>query len=260
VGLVAGLLVPASALAQAPAPAVVGVYRGFSQSEIDPRLRPMMELRVERQAGEDFFGTLLMGAPGGLLPFAFRGKVEAGGAFKGRGTGVAGDVRFTGILQDLRDGGALAHAGYRFTFPDGATDRGGTTLLRAFQPSDPFAPPDITGRWTGAETSVLDGRETGLDLLVTSQNGTSFEGVQTAGDIVPCAIVGTVGLGGHVVWIGVGDPGTVLVGGGLSGPVPNDGLQGTYSRAFVTGAVDLGAHARAAVVPGAVPAREGRRD
>lgn len=72
VGFAAALLLPASALAQVPN--VLGLYRGFSQSDIDPRLHPSMALTVDSQRGSDFFGTLLMGAPGDSCRSRSRGS------------------------------------------------------------------------------------------------------------------------------------------------------------------------------------------
>ncbi len=247
VGLAAVLLLPASALA---VPNVLGLYRGFSQSDNDPRLHPRMELMVSRQDDKgNFFGTLQMGTPGGLLPFTFQGKLlDSLGHFKGSGDGLAGHVNFTGIVQDLGgdrggllvvgdQGGALVLASYKFTFPDGSVDQGMTHLLRSFPP-DPGAPPNITGTWRGTSMSDLTGQQMTLDLQII-QDGTSFEGVEIVGGIQPCVIVGTIGVRGNFVFIGVGDVGRVLVGGQFT-PPPDDSLNARYFRALATGAVDLG--------------------
>lgn len=240
-GLAVALLLPPLAPAQGVSD-VLGLYRGFAQSNIDPTIHPSMELTVDRQDGSDFFGTLLMGAP---LPFAFQGKVDAAGGVKGKGTGAAGEVRFSGHIQDLGDqGGALVLATYKFTpATGGPVDQGVTNLLRSYppepcQPPDPCEPPDIAGSWEGTSASDVSRRQETLALEI-SQDGTSFEGFEIVGGIIPCVIVGTVGVGGNFVYIGVGDPGLVLVGGQFL-PTPNDGLDARYSRNFATGAVDLG--------------------
>jgi hypothetical protein len=246
--LVVTQLLPAQALAQA-VPNVLGLYRGFSQSDLDPRLHPMMELTVDRQRGSDFSGTLLMGAPGGQLPFTFQGKADALGGFKGKGTGPAGVVQFTGNIQGLGEGGALVLASYKFTFPGGTEDKGGTRLLRSFHPPDPIVPV-ITGTWHGTAMSDLTGQAMGFVLNITSQSadGTSFQGTAEVSGIVPCTIVGTIGPGAvsgvdpqpfRFVYIGVSDVGHVFVGGQVL-PIPNDGLTARFFRNFATGAVDLG--------------------
>jgi hypothetical protein len=180
--------------------------------------------------------------------------VGATGAFKGKGTGAAGNVQFTGHIQALGDrggagdqGGALVRAIYKFIFPDGTEDKGMTDLLRSFTrpdpclPPDPCEPPDITGSYSGTSTSDLTGRQETLTVDITSQDRFSFEGVEIVGGIAPCVIVGTIGVTGHFVIIGVGDAGRVLEGGRFE-PPPDDGLTGTFFRTGgATGPVDLGA-------------------
>jgi hypothetical protein len=240
-GLAAALFLPSAALAQAPS--LLGVYRGFLQSDIPPHSTASVGLTVDQQSGQRFGGTLRIETPAGLLEFAVQGRSSP---HSFGGGGGEGKVKVHDISsQDLGEGAALLRGNYKITFPDGLKDKGTLVLLRSFVPPDPCPPPgcvtpDLTGTWTGTSTSDLDGRDVPLDLEIT-QNGTSFEGCETLGGIIPCTpLVGTVGPGGRVVYIGAGDGGTVLVGGQLSSPIPEDGLEATYYRAFVTGAVDLG--------------------
>lgn len=249
--LVLALLWPAQALAQAPPPPLnlLGDYRGFSQSDVDPRNHPSMALTVDRQDEKgNFFGTLEMGVPGGVLPFTFQGKlVDGEGGFKGKGFGEAGEVGFTGVVQDLGDGGLLARARYKFIFPDGTQDQGATDLLRSFDlPPDPTVVMDVVGDWIGTERSDLTGRLGNFKLSLSSQFGTSFSGEEIVGGIAPCTIVGTIGAGGRIVYIGAGDQGRVLAGGPAwpltreAFPPPDDSLSARYMRSFPSGAVDLG--------------------
>jgi hypothetical protein len=165
--------------------------------------------------------------------------VDVLGHFKGKGTGGAGDVKFTGLFQVLRDQGALVLATYKFTFPDGAVDQGTTRLLRSFTPPDPVTPPDITGDWSGTTRSDLTGQPMDITLQITSQRGTSFEGVEIVAGWHKDDIVGTIGVSGNFVYIGVSDVEQVLVGGQFQ-PPPDDGLNATYVRNLPTGVVDLG--------------------
>jgi len=53
---------------------------------------------------------------------------------KGRGTGSAGDVTFTGNFQDLGENAALVLATYKFTPATGPMDQGNVDLIRNFPP------------------------------------------------------------------------------------------------------------------------------
>jgi hypothetical protein len=237
------LLHPTPTLAQSPAPPnVLGVYVGFFQSDDEPSLHPKFTMNVDHQRGSDFSGTLDIEMPNEILTFQFRGKLGAPG---GVGVGVTGGGRaegkaeFRGIWQILDNEAALLLFGARFTSPNGSVFKGVTHLLRPFHP-DPFGPPEVVGTWRGGSSSDLDSRRTTLDVRITRQEGTSFEGIETAGGIIPCTIVGTIAPGGHFVYIGVSDQGRVLVGGQLLGDPPSESLNARYSRTFVIGAVDLG--------------------
>ncbi len=241
VGLAGALLFPALALAQS-VPNVVGVYRGFAQN-IDPSIPPVsVLLTIGRQDEEgNIFGVVF------ILPYLeedslYQGQgklLDAQGSFKLRGTNSAGkEVRVTGTIQGLVHQGALLLASYRSTpATGGPVDQGVTNLLRSFVPPDPVTP--FTGTWRGTFVSDLNRQQGTVDLQITKQDGTSFEGVEIFGGIQACTIVGTIDGRGHFVYIGFGDAGRVLVGGQLS-PPPDDGLNATYFRNFVTGAVDLG--------------------
>lgn len=239
----AALLLPASALGQSEVPNVLGLYRGFSQSDIDPSVHPRVELRVDRQVGSAFDGTLLMGAPGEQQPFTFKGKVDVRGAFTGKGAGPAGDFRLSGILEGLGDqGGALVLASYKLTTPDGE-DKGVTNLLRSIQCPDPCVPPDIEGTWVGTSRSSLNGSQMSV-VLDLRQVGFAVEGAFACGQVAEWGgelieAHGTIDSVGHVVFIGVGDTGRIVVGGASLHP-PEVGWEATYSRTSLTGAVGLG--------------------
>jgi hypothetical protein len=205
---------------------------------------------VDFQEGDEFGGRLIMTTAAGLIEFPFMGRLVPdasgvlAGAFKGRGflEGV-GEVRFDGFFQMLPDGAALVHAAYTFLYPDGSRDRGTTRLLRSFQPPDPVVP-DIRGDWQGTARSDLMAEEREFALDITSQEGTSFDGVAQVSGIQPCVIVGTVGRGGQFLYIGVSplEGGTLVLAGGLIEPLPEDGFgfNARFTRRFVSGALDLG--------------------
>jgi hypothetical protein len=258
------LLLPALALAASHIDDVAGDYRGFSQSNFDPRNHPVMELTVTRQDGPDFFGFVEMGAPGGARA-EFKGKLlNPAGNFRGRAngvllTGAVFEVKFDGIIQSLGDQkGLLVLASYDLFVAGTRVDQGTTRLLRSFEyppdpcfPPDPcIPPPDITGDSSGTATSDLTGEQMTAQLDITGHDRTSIEGVLAIGS-EPFRIVGTIApnSGGadepfRFVIIGVGDSGWVLIGGQLVPPdpvtPPDPILEGTYLQNFATGAVRLG--------------------
>lgn len=233
------LIWPAPALAQS-VPNAVGVYSGFAQS-IDPSI-PLVSvsLTINRQdeGGNTWFVFILPYLEQDNL-YEGQGKVDAKGSLKLRGTNSVGrEVRVTGTIQSLDHQGALLLASYKSTAAAGGpVDQGVTNLLRSFELPDPVGP--FTGTWRGTFVSDLSRQQGTLDLQITRQEGTSFEGVEIVGGIEPCAIVGTIDGEGHFVYIGFGSAGRVLVGGQLQ-PPPDDGLKATFSRNLATGAVDLG--------------------
>jgi hypothetical protein len=251
VGLAGALLLPA-ALAQPAIPNVLGVYRGFAQSDADPGKHSSITMTLDSQRDSRFTGVVEIVTATASLVLELAGKMplEGAGTMAAGGGVGAGKAKFTEfVIKDLAQGGALARASYKTTFPDGSVDKGTLTLLRSpvlpdpCPPGDRCLPPDVAGVWRGTSASDLDGRETPLDLEITGQDGTSFEGCETVGGIVPCTkVVGTVGVGGQLVYIGAGPQGTVLAAGPIPNdgePTPNDGLEARYVRAFAT-SLDLG--------------------
>jgi hypothetical protein len=207
---------PMLANAQSTAPVgVIGHYRGFSQSIGNPNIRTAVELLVDRQDRSDFFGHLTMGP----LPFTFAGKIDSLGKVKGRGTGPAGDVTFTGNFQDLGEKAALVLATYKFTPATGPVDQGNVDLIRNFQPPPDQDTPPIGGRWRGTSRSDLGQSQSTLELLIT-QDGTGFGGqeVVDAGTSQELRFdfVGTLDGRGTFVVIGVGAAGRFIVGGALN--------------------------------------------
>jgi hypothetical protein len=234
---------PASAQSPPPDDDLIGHYRGFAQSALNFDLRMAMALTVDRTDGSELFGHLTLGP----MPFAFRGKMDAAGHFRGRGSGEAGEVTFVGTAQSFGEGGILARATYKFTpATGGPADQGTADFLRApQQPPDPVIP--VGGTYRGNYASGL-GRGPGTLRLELIQDGTSLtgrifldEGTAKAlswdvvGGIVPCTH--------DVVLIGAGAGGRLLVGDQF-GPPPDDTtpamLKGTFFLEFLGGGVDLG--------------------
>jgi hypothetical protein len=229
-----------------------GHYRGFAQSVLNAGLRMPMALMVERSDGSEFFGRLTLGP----LPFAFQGKIEDSGRFKGRGTGEAGDVTFIGTAQGFADTGVLARASYKFTPATGArADQGTADFIRApFLPPDPVLP--VEGAYLGIYASQLGQGDRMLRLELT-QDGTALAGQlflddgaaialswDVVGGIQPCTTAGGIAPC-TVVLVGSGSGGRLLAAGGFEPPPddglppPDDGLRAVISIEFVNGAVDV---------------------
>jgi len=237
-GLALALVGPTPADAQSAAVGVIGHYRGFSQSIGNPDVRTAVELLVDRQDRSDFLGHLTLGP----LPFTFAGKIDALGTLKGRGTGPAGDVTFTGKFQDLGENAALVLATYKFTPATGPVDQGNVDLIRNFNPPPDSDVPPIGGRWRGTSRSDLGQGSSTLELLI-AQDGTGFGGQEVVDAGTPQELrfdfVGTLDARGTFVVIGVGAAGRFIVGGGLN-PPPNNDAQARYLLRFVDGSLDLG--------------------
>ncbi len=235
--LLAFTLVSARAGAQSAPPDddLVGQYRGFAQSALNAELRMPMALLVDRSEGSEFFGSLTLGP----MPFTFSGKIDDAGHFKGRGTGLAGEVTFNGTAQGFATGARA--------------DQGVADFIRA-----PHLPPHalvpLGGMYQGTASSGMGGGEGKVDIHgfhddtwltghVIRDAGTpkalSWEFV---GGIQPC-ILGTVRCTPEIVLIGVGAAGRLLAGGAWL-PPPDDGapltVKLTYFLEFLGGGVDLG--------------------
>ena len=241
------------AWAQARAlPSVSGHYRGLFQSIGDPNVRGPVELTINFQdpPDPDFSGSLMLGS---MLPFTFRGKVDADGLLKFTGRGPAGSVTGTGRWQDLTRGGALSLASYKFTPTAGPVDQGNVRLLRGFQdPPEPESPPDISGSWRGTFESGLT-LVTGAGAWTVQQDrsksgapGTAFSGQESL-DMGPAGIiindfVGTIDGLGNLVRVGLSARGFVICGSKVSTglvdpPVPD--VHGHGVLDLVHGGIDL---------------------
>jgi hypothetical protein len=234
---------PASAQFPPPDDTLIGHYRGFAQSALNFDLRMAMELTVDRTDGSEFFGHLTLGP----MPFAFRGKVDAAGHFRVRGSGDAGEVTSAGTIQSFGEGGLLARATYKFTpMTGGPADQGTADFLRApHLPPDPVVP--VGGTYRGTYASGL-GRGPGTLRIELIQDGTSLTGQlfldEGAAKALSWDVVGGIAPCVHdVVLIGAGAAGRLLVGDQFI-PPPDDTtpamLNATFLLEFLGGGVDLG--------------------
>jgi hypothetical protein len=240
---------PASAQSPPPDDTLIGHYRGFAQSALNFDLRMAMELTVDRTDGSEFFGHLTLGP----MPFAFRGKVDAAGHFRVRGSGDAGEVTSAGTIQSFGEGGLLARATYKFTpVTGGPADQGTADFLRApHLPPDPVVP--VGGTYLGTYASGL-GRGPGTPRIELIQDGTSLTGQifldeGTAKALSGALVGGIQPMGLRLPFIAsFGSLGSALAGRLLAGdqflPPPDDTtpamLKGTFFLEFLGGGVDLG--------------------
>jgi hypothetical protein len=229
-------------------PEGLGHYAGFFRSYGDPNeLRGMVEFDITQQVGPTFSGQLTLVSNGLRLPFPFTGMVDATGAFRGTGQGLAGRVAFLGSLRNLGGRAAYVTAGYEFVPTLGNPTQGIANLLRNFVGNPDLLPPVIDGNWTGTFASARGLPPDPCRLVVqqdrtsTGAPGTGFRGQLFRSDLT-FDVVGTINGRGQFYFIGQGAAGNVLVQGQVAPPDPVHPAtaRASYLLVLVNGSTDFG--------------------
>jgi hypothetical protein len=110
-------------------------YSGGFVSSVNPAMSGFVTFEVTRQEGRHFWGVITFEIGGMAMPgFEFHGTVPDTNAFKGKGSGPAGEVAFDGTLVSLGGDTFVIMADYVFMSADGGMDEGTASFTN--RPSD----------------------------------------------------------------------------------------------------------------------------